>query len=237
MRGTIVTALGQLGKVTAMALCRSSPRYEPDPRAVVALLTDIERDATFQRAWACFTEFGVAERHFNELESRYRALASTWVLATFVGIGFVLSRGELQLPFDRLVAATVVGIAGSAGIVLLWVMDLLVYHQLLAVVFMQGLVLEKRYRWLPQLRTMMVASQGRRGVTPRIVWFYIGSSGVLLAAAGTALAFYLDRYDAAAVVGCALGFGLAIVLLGAAMFWTTIRAGEATRLAHEEDKS
>ena len=82
------------------------------------------------------------ERHFDELESKYRALASTWVLATFVGIGFVLTRGELQLPFDRLVAVTAVGVAGSAGIVLLWVMDLLVYHQLLGVVFMQGLALE-----------------------------------------------------------------------------------------------
>jgi hypothetical protein len=217
-----------------MKLRRSSPRYEPDPRTVEALLADIDRDTTFERAWACFTEFGVSERHFNELESRYRALASTWVLATFVGIGFILTRGELQLPFDRLVAAAAVGFAGSAGIVLLWVMDLLVYHQLLGVVFMQGLALEKRYRWLPQMRTMMVASQGNHGVTPRIVWFYIGSSGVLLAAAGTALAFYLDRYGAAAVVGCALGFGLAIVLLGAVMFWTTIRAGEAARLTHAQ---
>lgn len=82
---------------------------------------------TFDRVWSLVTELGLQERHFNDLESRYRALASTWLLAAFFGMGFVISQETLTLPFDRLLVVAGIGLAGTVGIALLWNLDLLVY--------------------------------------------------------------------------------------------------------------
>ena len=41
-------------------------------------------------AWDVLKELGESERHFNNLETEYRKLASIWLLAGFAGIGFVL---------------------------------------------------------------------------------------------------------------------------------------------------
>jgi hypothetical protein len=45
----------------------------------------------FENVWHFVTEIGLNERHFNQLQSSYRTLASQWLLAAFAGIGFVIS--------------------------------------------------------------------------------------------------------------------------------------------------
>lgn len=61
---------------------------------------------TFERVWKIASEIGVAERHFNDLQTGYRNMASGWLLATFGGIGFAVTQ-TLHIGFDRelLVAA------------------------------------------------------------------------------------------------------------------------------------
>jgi hypothetical protein len=73
----------------------------------------------FERVWKELSELASAERHFNTLESSYRALASTWLLATFAGAGFVLTADRLQVPFDKIWLVVVIGLAGCIGITLL----------------------------------------------------------------------------------------------------------------------
>jgi hypothetical protein len=78
----------------------------------------------------CFVELGNYERHFNEMQSRYRALASTWLLATFVGGGFILSQKTFEVPLSRDLAVATLALFGAFGIGLLWNLDLMVYHRL-----------------------------------------------------------------------------------------------------------
>lgn len=65
------------------------------------------------------------ERHFNTVQSGYRTLASTWLLAAFAAIGFVLST-KLTLLVPRELVIAGIGMAASIGIYLLWIIDLLV---------------------------------------------------------------------------------------------------------------
>src|SRR5262245_830160 len=92
--------------------------------------------------WKIFDFIAEQERHFNNLQSKYRVLASAWLLASLSGIGFVIK--ELTRPTDSpylLIAA--IAAAGGTGIYLLWVVDILVYHRLLDACFVEGLKLER----------------------------------------------------------------------------------------------
>lgn len=79
-----------------------------------------------------------AEHHFNNLCFNIRALTSTWLLATFAGVGWILkdlpSNGESFLT-DK--PSLIIGLccAGSLGIFVLWILDLKIYQQLLNVWF------------------------------------------------------------------------------------------------------
>jgi hypothetical protein len=125
-------------------------------------------------AWEVLKELGVTERHFNQLEAEYRKLASIWLLAAFAGMGFVLKE-NLHLAVPAEIALVAIGLAASVGIFLLWIVDLLVYHQLLDACFTKAKEIEKKYRQqLPQVRAGMEHTQsGGKVVTTKLRWFYI----------------------------------------------------------------
>jgi hypothetical protein len=183
----------------------NTPGSQPQPGEPAAAMTP-------DQLWPALTEVGAYERHFNDIQSKYRALASTWLLATFGGVGFVLSQRTLELPFDRLVGAGFLGVAGAVGVVLLWVLDLLVYHRLLDAVFVAALKLEADYPQLPRLRTNMVLSLDKEGVLPRVVWFYMAGTGVLLLVATSLFAAALWDEEACWRI-VAIGVGAAVTTL------------------------
>lgn len=120
-------------------------------------------------------EIGLAERHFNEIEARYRLLTSTWVLATFTGFGFILKTDGL--PFAKEIIICAIGIASSIGVQLLWIIDQLVYHRLLDANHVEGFKLELKNPDLPQVRrNMFKMFQSVNGVTFHVRFYYLGCS-------------------------------------------------------------
>lgn len=83
-----------------------------------------------------YKEFGAYERHFNQMQSICRGFASTWLLATFGGIGYALWNKEFVVSVvgANTAAASLVALAGGTGIFLLWLIDIVVYHRLLVAV-------------------------------------------------------------------------------------------------------
>lgn len=144
---------------------------------------------TFERVWKIVEEIGVQERHFNGLQTGYRNMASAWLLAAFTGIGFVFS-DKLNFPTYRELVVAAIAAAAAIGIALLWVLDLLVYHRLLQSCFIEGLVLEERYPWLPPVRDNMMKTQKSEGVLFRVVGFYLGPIVLLVLIAAGASAFW-----------------------------------------------
>ena len=102
-------------------------------------------------AWKMICDLRSSEQHFNEMKAKCRTLASTWLLAAFGAMGFLLSK-ELSINLPTEVVILGVGLAASTGLLLLWVLDLLVYHRLLDASFLEALEIEKKYPILPQVR-------------------------------------------------------------------------------------
>jgi hypothetical protein len=150
-------------------------------------------------AWDYLKEIGVGERHFNEIESKYRALASTWLLASFAGMGFVAT--SVGLPLSKEIVIFAISLAGTCGIQLLWVVDLLAYHHLLAAYYLEGLKIEASDPHLPQIG-WNIWKQGI--VETRLKLFYAGCSVALLPFGLGALLASYKHTELTGLIGVAL---------------------------------
>jgi len=155
---------------------------------------DTATEPTIADQLVLFNEIGKAERHFNELQSNYRRIASLWLLAAFSAIGLVFSNAT-PLPIDPLLASAVVAGFAGAGLVLLWTMDLLVYHRLLDSYFLEGLVLERKFDFLPKIRHNMMNSQDGtgKGVLVRVINFYVVPVNAMIVVGACSLFAYFAR--------------------------------------------
>lgn len=119
--------------------------------------------------WEFVKELGQQERHFDEAINRYKGMASSWLLASFAAMGFILANNiEPSLLY---IAG--VGLAGAIGIISLWIIDIKVYQQLLNAAFNEARLLEDQNVWLPRTRSNMTRSQATGSVVANISWFYI----------------------------------------------------------------
>jgi hypothetical protein len=162
----------------------------------------------FDNVWKIVQECGEEERHFNTLQSVYRGVASSWLLATFGAVGFLLFDKDGHIAHPWMAAA--VCILGSFGVSLLWMLDLHIYHRLLVAAFDQGLALESKFKWLPQIRnTMLKHTKG--AVRKRLAWYYFFTT-LGPAAAGIVL-FCWHRYFWSALVAGGVWLAVAVFLL------------------------
>jgi hypothetical protein len=141
-----------------------------------------ERDNERELIWKIYCELGVSERHFNGIQSGYRALASTWMLAAFAGIGFVSSK-EFTFGIPKELLVGVIGVGGGIGVYLLWVLDLLFCQRLLDAAYIEGRNLEDKHDWLPQTRNNMRTLLGGKGLS-LVVWYYIAGTEVMFLIGG-----------------------------------------------------
>ncbi|HEV2125270.1 MAG TPA: hypothetical protein VGW38_21180, partial [Chloroflexota bacterium] len=94
--------------------------------------------------------------------------------------------------------------------------------------FREGERLEDAYDWVPKVRTRMRASQPRRSVLRRVIWFYIGGvTAALAVAAGASLLLLAQvRYSAPAILAAAIAWGAVAVALAYVLYRTTLDAQE-----------
>ena len=134
-----------------------------------------KKDLSFDQLMEVYNHIGEEERHFNGLELEYRKLASHWLLASLGAIGFLLSKKE-DVPIN--IWALVIGIclAASVGILVIWFLDMKVYHELLHAAFREGVRLEREFpQLLPQIRNNMVKSQLGGDIIKRVMLYYFFS--------------------------------------------------------------
>lgn len=116
-----------------------------------------------------------SEHHFNNLTFNIRALASTWLLATFAGVGWILKdlpeKGTL-LSIEKPDFIAALCLCSALGIFVLWVMDLKVYQQLLYVWF-NGRELYEVDDQFPKIREKMKALFSSGRATEYIKFYYM----------------------------------------------------------------
>lgn len=138
------------------------------------------KNLSFDQLMEIYNHIGEEERHFNSLELEYRKLASQWLLVSLGAIGFVLTKQEL-VPVNIWILVIGICVASSLGILVLWFLDMKVYHELLHAAFREGVILENEYpQYLPQIRNNMVKSQSGGDIIKRVMLYYFFSILLLM---------------------------------------------------------
>jgi hypothetical protein len=140
-------------------------------------------------------------RYYGEVQTGYRFIASSWLLASFAAMGFLLSRDDI-LPFPHILAVPIVCALGILGLHLLWYQDTFVNENYLGLNLDEAVKSENKYSWLPQLtHHFLILYKGNLKVL-----FYIGSKSILYLIMGISLATYFSKinliFTAASIVGC-----------------------------------
>lgn len=171
---------------------------------------------------------GDQEKHFNSLETQYRLLASTWLLASLGAIGFILKDDKsLSLDSYKLLLIGSIALVGSIGITLLWILDMKVYHKLLNSVFIRGVILEIKFSWLPKIRTDMLLSQETGDVTKSTGLYYIFSTLLLQIISMICFVSYYGFNKNGIVI---LFAGIVVILLVLSYMWKSNTNERAKKL-------
>jgi hypothetical protein len=145
--------------------------------------TMTKKDLSFEQLMEIYNHIGEEERHFNSLELEYRKLTSHWLLVSLGAIGFVLSKKEV-VPINIWVLVIGICIAATIGILVIWFLDMRVYHELLHAAFREGVRLEREFpEFLPQIRNNMIESQQGGDIIKRVMFYYFFSILLLVAIA------------------------------------------------------
>jgi hypothetical protein len=161
--------------------------------------------------WEIIKVITTSEHHFNNLCFKIRTLASTWLLATFAGVGFLLTKqiGE-QLEIDHLLVLLCWG--GAIGIMVLWILDLLIYQKLLHAWFNAREEIEDRNAGFPQIWKTIKATQPGGRASNRIKLFYIS-----LCSAPLMFAIYVCLYKD--LTGILLGLSVTLLICFGFVVW------------------
>lgn len=106
---------------------------------------ELMKDDEESLAFALYNDLVQYENHYNILQNKYKGLATTWLIATFIGIGYILSGYEVGLSVNIFLALMLLCLLSSLGIFLLWFVDIGVYYKFIESIFLEALKLEKKY--------------------------------------------------------------------------------------------
>ena len=99
------------------------------------------------------------ENQFNIHIAEIRKIASAWLLADMGAMAYILKGAQNGVlnPLDQTMIL-VVGLLGAIGLVVLWIMDRMVYAQLLDATIFLALKMEQEHaKELPQIRSTILA--------------------------------------------------------------------------------
>ncbi len=117
----------------------------------------------------------------NLAQLTYKGASITWIIATYIGIGYSPSSDEIDLPFNPLFAVSGICLASLLVLCSLWYRDLIVEEKKIAVAVHQGLALEKTHpTLLPQVYHSVVKMNYLLGYVSKKSLFYISFATILL---------------------------------------------------------
>ncbi len=174
--------------------------------------------------------------HFDNIQTTFRVMTSTILLATFAGIGFIFSGESKQLPIDAFIAVVLVCAIGLSAICALWHLDVVFYERLLISFFTEAYDLEERFAWLPKIHHKMLIESSNKEKPRNLVFFYIGCGTTLIATAGLMVVYLLRPYGTLTMLAAIFGTVLLLFFFTAFLKKKTESLEKLVRILKEKKR-
>lgn len=125
----------------------------------------------FSRIWDITKEINENIRHYNDHQTRYRSIASQWLLGAFAAMGFVMYY-NLGLPFNKYWLVAAIAFVASLGVYQLWRMDMLVFNTLISTFFNIGKDMEAEFGFLPPIKNRTWENMRHHNTGQTLFYFY-----------------------------------------------------------------
>jgi len=159
-----------------------------------------------------YAEIGKMERQILGIQANCRLLASLWLWGSFAGMAYILSE-NLNLHISNELIFLGINTTALLGTCILWALDLQVYHRQLVWIMSEGRFLESKYSWLPSLRKFRYAQLCHSNSSPRMVWYYLIQSIILLCFGAASLATWLYKHQPEALAGYTSLYAMIVSLI------------------------
>jgi|GEM_PF-5257420 len=132
----------------------------------------------------------------NRTQLTYKEATLTWIIATYIGIGYSPSSFEVNLPFNSLLVIVSICVASLLVLVGIWYLDLIVEEKKIAKAIHNGLALEEQYLLLPRVYHNVVKMNYLLGYVSKKSIFYLAWASILLLTicASAATYFFQGHY-------------------------------------------
>lgn len=130
------------------------------------------------------------ELHLDGIINKYKTISLFWILATYVGIGFVFSVDDKTIGMNPFITIALICLFGIIGISSLWYIDIHTLHKFWGAFFVEGIKMENKYKFLLKIGS---SSLSLNTINSRIRGHedsYIFANLLLLISAGIALTLY-----------------------------------------------
>lgn len=116
----------------------------------------------------------------NRTQLTYKGATLTWVIATYIGIGYSPSSFEVSLPFNSLLVVVSICVASLLVLGGIWYLDLIVEEKKIAKTVHNGLALEEKHPVLPKVYHNVVKMNYLLGYVSKKSIFYLAWASILL---------------------------------------------------------
>lgn len=99
-------------------------------------------------AYGLYSQLIAYEDHYNVIQNKFKGLTITWTLATFIGIGYLISGFEKALYIDVLLVVFLLSILSAQGVFLIWFLDSEIYDNLIYSIWKEIYKLEEDHSFL-----------------------------------------------------------------------------------------
>lgn len=179
-------------------------------------------------AYGLYSQIKGHKDYFSRAQGRYRALVSTWIIAAFIGLGYVLSKKEAgSVPISPMIQAAFLSLGAVLGIGLLWHLDIVLHQKLWWASVAELASIEEKYSFITRVNSNILLTHRDR----RFCWMqsiiYIGSiiAFIFIATLCLAVNFYMSGSNT--LFWIVIIFGVVISAL--LPFWMIKQSGELNK--------
>lgn len=142
--------------------------------------------------FGAYAEVAFSLQKSNRSQVIYKGLAITWIIATYIGVGYCPSSYEVNLPLDPFLLVASIGVVSFLVLGAICYRDLVIEEKKIASAVHEGIVLEERYlHLLPQVYHNVVEMNDLLGYVFRKFIFYISFASILIVTISASVAAYL----------------------------------------------